>query len=92
MTNSKLNQLIGLTGEDLELLNTVGNIGAATAEEVALNLNRPGEDLSPQMDQLVQHKLLEVRTATIGDETIKIYLVDPLIQKTLKRRAYSGDC
>jgi hypothetical protein len=85
MANSPLNQLIGLSEEDLELLKTLGHIGAATAEEVALKMSRPGDDLTPQMNQLVQRKLLEARTTTIGDETIKVYLVDPLVQKTLKQ-------
>jgi len=85
MHKSPLNQLIGLTPQDLELLKTLGRIGAATADEVALKLSRPGEDLTEQMNDLAARKLVETQTTKIGNETIKIYLVDPLVQKTLKQ-------
>ena len=84
MTFSSIDQLIGLTGDDLELIKTLSYIGAATAEEVALKLNRPSADLTPQMNQLVQRKLVEAQTTTVGGETFKVYLVDPLVRKTLK--------
>jgi hypothetical protein len=87
MANNTLNQLIGLAADDLELLKLLGQIGAATADEAALKMNRPGDDLTPQMNELARRKLLETRTTTIGNETVKIYLVDPLVQKTLKQLA-----
>jgi predicted transcriptional regulator len=84
MTFSSIDQLIGLTGDDLELIKTLSDIGAATAEEVALKLNRPSADLTPQMNELVQRKLLETQTTTIAGESYRVYLVDPLVRKTLK--------
>lgn len=84
MAISSLDQLIGLTADDLELLKTLSHIGAATAEEVALKLNRPGANLTPQIEELVQRKLLEARTTRVGDETFEVYLIDPLLQKKLK--------
>ena len=85
MEKSSLNQLIGLSPDDLELLKTLGDIGGATAEEVALKLSRPGDDLSPEINKLVQRKLVWSETTTVGDETVEVYLVDPLVQKTLKQ-------
>ena len=84
MSFSSIDQLIGLTGDDLELIKTLSDIGAATAEEVALKLNRPSADLSPQMNQLVERRLLEAKTTTIAGESFKVYLLDPLVRKTLK--------
>jgi predicted transcriptional regulator len=84
MSFSSIDQLIGLTADDLELIKTLSDIGAATAEEVALKLNRPSADLTPQMDQLVQRRLLEAKTTTVGGENYQVYLVDPLVRKTLK--------
>lgn len=84
MTESLLDQLIGLTAEDVELLKTLSKTGAVTAEEAALKLSRPGDDLTPQMQRLVQRKLVEVHTTTVGDETFEVYLVDPTVRKKLK--------
>jgi DNA-binding MarR family transcriptional regulator len=83
MQKSQLNQLIGLTPDDLELLKVLSNIGAATAEEVALKMARPGDDLTSQFDELVQRNLVETRPLTVGDETVQVYLVDPLMQKSV---------
>ena len=84
MPINSLDQLVGLTLDDLELLKVLGHMGAATAEEVALKLNRPGDDLTPRMQELVQRKLLEARTTRVEDETFEVYIVDPLVRKTLK--------
>lgn len=84
MEFKSLEQLIDLSQADLEVLKTLGHVGAATAEEVALQMDRPGDDLSPQIHQLVQRKLVEARTTTIGDETIEVYIVDPLVRKKLQ--------
>lgn len=80
-----LNDLLALTADDLEVLKTLGYAGgAATAEELALKLDKPGEDLTPQMDQLVKRHLLTARTTTVGNETFNVYLLDPMVQKKLK--------
>lgn len=84
MSFSSIDQLLGLTADDLELIKTLSDIGAATAEEVALKLNRPSADLTPQMNELVQRKLVEAKTTTVEGENYQIYLVDPLVRKTLK--------
>ena len=55
MADSILDQLSELSDEELELLKTVSRKGAATADEVALRLDRPGDDTSLQMDRLVAH-------------------------------------
>jgi len=85
MDTNLLDQLIELTPDDLKLLKVLGYMGAATAEEVALKLNRPGYDLTPQMEQLVKRKLVEARKMTVGGEVFEVYQVDPLVQKTLLR-------
>jgi len=85
MKESLLDQLIGLTTEDVELLRVLSKTGAVTAAEAALKLSRPGDDLTSQMERLVQRKLLEEHTTTVGGETFKVYLVDPSVHKTLKR-------
>ncbi len=79
-----LDSLIGLTTEDIDILKTISQTGAVTAEETALKLDRPGDDLTPQMQQLVKRKLVETDSITVGDESFEIYMVDPIMRKQLK--------
>ncbi|MCS7259393.1 MAG: BlaI/MecI/CopY family transcriptional regulator [Anaerolineae bacterium] len=79
-----LDRINGLTPEELELLKTVSARGAVTADEVALELDRPGDDLSTLMNGLVEKGLIEAHTVNIEDENFSIYQVDPRIQRSLK--------
>ncbi|HEY85785.1 MAG TPA: hypothetical protein G4N96_11825 [Chloroflexi bacterium] len=81
--NNLLDQLIGLTPEDMDILKTISQTGAVTAEETALKLDRPGDDLSPQMKQLVKRQLVEANSITVDDESFEIYMVDPVTRKKL---------
>jgi predicted transcriptional regulator len=83
MTEDIFDQINSLTSEELELLKTVSSRGAATADEVALELDRPGEDLSVSMDRLVEKGLVEVHNFSIEDEEFPIYQVDPRIKKSI---------
>ena len=84
MSDSLLEQLIGLTHDDVELLKLLSKSGAVTAEEAALKLSRPAENLTPQMQRLAQRKLIEAHTITVDDESFEVYLVDPVVRKQLK--------
>lgn len=83
MTEDILDQLSSLTQEELELLKTVSVKGAATADEVALELDRPGDDLSEPMDRLVEMGLVEAHTFNVDDEEFPIYQVDPRVKKSM---------
>ncbi len=83
MQTMSLDQLIGLTPDDLDLLKVLGDIGAATAEEVALKMDRPGDDFTPQIDQPVKRQLVETRVTTVGEETFDVYILDPLVRNKL---------
>lgn len=83
MTEDILDQLSSLTQEELELLKTVSVKGAATADEVALELDRPGDDLSEPMDRLVEMGLVEAHTFNVDDEEFPIYQVDPRVKKSI---------
>jgi len=85
MANSILDQLSELTDEELELLKTVSQKGAATPEEVALQMDRPGDDLSTQMDQMVEKGVMDSQKLTVGDEEISVYQVDPRVAKSIRR-------
>jgi predicted transcriptional regulator len=85
MAGNVLDQLEDLDPEDLEALKTLSKIGASTADEVALQMERPGDDLSLQMDKLVEKGLIESRTLNVEDEDFPVYQVDPAVSKALKR-------
>jgi predicted transcriptional regulator len=84
MLDDLLDRINSLTPEELELLKTVSTHGAATADEVALELDRPGDDLSPLINGLVEKGLIEAHTVNIEDENLAIYQVDPRIKQSLK--------
>ncbi len=72
--DSLIAQLSDLTPDDLQIIQTVNHMGgAATAEEVALKMDRPAEDLTPQMEQLVQKNLMTAQRLLIDDEEFEIY-------------------
>jgi predicted transcriptional regulator len=83
MTEDLFDQISSLTPEELELLKTISTRGAATADEVALELDRPGDDLSGPMDRLVEKGLIEAHTLNLDDEELPIYQVDPRIKKSI---------
>ena len=83
MTEDIFDQISSLTPEELELLKTISTRGAATADEVALELDRPGDDLSEPMDRLVEKGLVEVHTLNLDDEEFPIYQVDPRLKNSI---------
>ncbi|MGC8880474.1 MAG: MarR family transcriptional regulator [Anaerolineae bacterium] len=84
MLDDILDRISSLTPEELELLKTVSARGAVTADEVALELDRPGDDLSNLINGLVEKGLVEAHTVNIEDENLAIYQVDPRIKQSLK--------
>ena len=74
MASSVLDQLIGVTPRELELLRKVKEVGAASADELAIKLRRAGDDLSPDIDDLVKRKLLVLRTVERDGVTTEVYL------------------
>jgi DNA-binding MarR family transcriptional regulator len=85
MAGDVLEQIDELEPEELETLKTLSKFGASTADEVALQMDRPGDDLSPQMDRLVEKGLIESRTISVEDEDFPIYQVEVAVSKALKR-------
>ncbi|PWH13592.1 MAG: hypothetical protein DDG58_13865 [Ardenticatenia bacterium] len=84
MLDDLFDRISSLTPEELELLKTVSARGAVTADEVALELDRPGDDLSNLINGLVEKGLVEAHTVHIEDENLSIYQVDPRIKQSLK--------
>jgi DNA-binding MarR family transcriptional regulator len=74
MASTILDQLIGVTPQELELLRKVNEIGAVSVDELAIKLKRAGDDLAPEIDDLVQRNLLKVRTLNHDGEKTLIYL------------------
>ncbi|MEW5987772.1 MAG: hypothetical protein AB1791_14150 [Chloroflexota bacterium] len=74
MASNILDLLLDLSPEELELLRKVNQTGAASADELAIKLNRAGDDLTPDLQRLLAHKLLQARTVKAGGEETEIYL------------------
>ncbi|MGQ9786015.1 MAG: helix-turn-helix domain-containing protein, partial [Anaerolineae bacterium] len=84
MLDDLFDRISSLTPEELELLKTISTRGAATADEVALELDRPGDDLSALMNRLVEKGLVEAYTVKVKGEDFSIYQVAPRIKRSLK--------
>lgn len=74
MANSIIDQLVGVTPQELALLRKVNEVGAASADELAIKLKRGGDDLTPEIDQLVKRHLLQVKSVEHDGEETLIYL------------------
>lgn len=83
MTTTVLDQLIGVSREELALLRQLNEMGAASADELAVRLNRAGEDIMPHIENLVKHRLLQVRSLDIAGDTIELYMTDRNIRELL---------
>jgi hypothetical protein len=81
---SLIDRLSDITPDDLQILKTVSHLGAATAEEVALNLDHPADDLTPQLDGLVQRRLLTTKKMLIDDEEFEVYQVTSSTTKSFQ--------
>ena len=83
MASNILDQLIGVTPRELDLLRMVNKIGAASADELAVKLNRAGDDLTPEINDLIKRNLLQVRTIQRDGETTEIYLTTHSVRPLL---------
>ena len=71
---AKIDRLMGITDNKIQILRKVKELGAALEEDLAVKLDRLGEDLRPDLEDLKQRKLLEVRTTEHDGEKTEIYL------------------
>lgn len=69
-----IDKIAGVTPDELAVLKKVKELGAASADELAIKLRRAGDDLTPEIDALVKRDLLQVRTLVHDGEETKIYL------------------
>ncbi len=74
MANSVIDQLVGVTPEELALLRKVNEVGAVSEDELAIKLKRGGDDLTPEIDALVKRHLLQVKTVKHDDEETQLYM------------------
>ena len=80
---SLFDQLVGVSSDQLALLRKLKELGAAGADELAVKLNRAGDDLTPEIENLVKRNLLEVRTLKVGEEEFQVYLTSSAIRSLL---------
>lgn len=71
---TKIDRLTGITDSEVQILRKVKELGAAIEEDIAIKLDRLGDDLKPDLEDLKKRKLLEVRTTEHGGEKTEIYL------------------
>jgi DNA-binding MarR family transcriptional regulator len=83
MGRTVLDELIGISQKELELLRMVNGIGAASADELAVKLRRAGDDLTPEIQDLVKRKLLQKKTLQRDSEKLHIYLASRKIRPLL---------
>jgi DNA-binding MarR family transcriptional regulator len=69
-----IDKVAGMTPDELAVLKKVKELGAASADELAIKMRRAGDDLTPEIDSLVKRDLLQVRTLVHDGEETKIYL------------------
>jgi predicted transcriptional regulator len=72
--SSVLDQLIGISPEELKILRLLNKLGAASADELAVKLDRAGEDIMPQIQHLLNSKLLQMKIVDSGEEKTELYL------------------
>lgn len=78
-----LDQLINVKPEELDLLRRLNEMGAASADELAVKLNRVGDDITPILKHLLEQDLLQVRTVDIGGEEETLYLTARNVREVL---------
>ena len=83
MASGVLDQLIGVTPRELELLRKLKEVGAASADELVIKLKRAGDDLAPDIDDLVKRKLLVVRTLERDGVKTQVYLTSHEVRPLL---------
>ena len=74
MANSVIDQLVGVTPEELALLRKVNEVGAVSEDELAIKLKRGGDDLAPEINSLVKRHLLQVKKVEHDGEQTLLYL------------------
>jgi predicted transcriptional regulator len=71
---SEARQYVGLTEQDIDLLELLQTVGAATPMELEIKTGRIGDNLEGQLDHLLERGLVESRETKGGFEH-HIYLV-----------------
>ncbi len=71
---TKLDRLVGITENEVRILRKVKELGAALEEDLVVSLDRFGEDLRPELENLKKRELLKVRTTEHDGEKTDIYL------------------
>jgi hypothetical protein len=74
MANSVIDQLVGVTEEELALLRKINEVGAVSEDELAIKLKRGGDDLAPEINALVDRHLLQVKKVEHDGEQTLLYM------------------
>ena len=72
-----------LPAKELALLREVCQLGAALEEDLALQLDRLGDDLRPEIESLRRRAFLHVRTVERHGERTEIYLAPRAVRELL---------
>lgn len=83
MSANVLDQLISVSKEELELLRELNDLGVASADELAIQLDRAGDDIVPVLENLVEHRLLKVRHLGNGERRIDLYMTERRVRDLL---------
>lgn len=83
MSANVLDQLIGMSKEELDLLRELNELGAASADELAIQLDRAGEDIMPVIQNLIDHQLLQVKHLGNGENQIDLYMTNRKVRELL---------
>jgi DNA-binding MarR family transcriptional regulator len=84
-TMSKINQLNlrSVKPEERNILYVLRQTGAASADQLAVKLNRIGEDLTPQLDSLERRNLLKAKNLKCDGSKTRVYITNPRIRRSL---------
>jgi predicted transcriptional regulator len=59
-TASLLDRLVGITPKQRDLLKTLTDLGGSFPDELAVKVDRIGENLTPDLQDLIERKLVDV--------------------------------
>lgn len=83
MAQSLLDQLIGIREQEVAILRKLRDVGAATADELAVKLGRGGDDLRPQLDELRKRKLIKSTPREVEGEKLELFQTLPEVRRLL---------
>lgn len=63
-----------------EIIRQLNRLGAASADQLAVKLNRIGENLTPELEALAKRRLLKAKTVKLDGFKARVYITCPEVR------------